>query len=290
MDSSNRAGSGCDISSKRRELGSSYPHVWRQMIRSWQAPRRNDAVWLLYSANYLFNTGNVRWAVDPVLLSNRVPEVEILNVRQDLAGIDFILLTHTHGDHVDLALWSQLFGMQCHWIIPAHMLDFVSRYLPLEPVDYTVAVPGKDISIAGVTITPFAAPHYEYRVDGSRNHVDETGYQVRTVNGVYLLPGDIRTYNKEVLWPFPGVTAVFAHVFLGRSAALEQNPPLLQDFIDFYLSCHPQRILLTHLYEFAREDKDCWCTAHAEKVARVMRTVTDNIPITIPGWYEVIAL
>ena len=121
--------------------------------------------------------------------------------------------------------------------------------------------------VASATITPFAAPHYEHLSTGGINHVQETGYLVTTPGGSYLLPGDIRTYDTATLAPFADVTAIFAHVFLGRSAALAWNPPLLDAFVDFTLSCHPQKVLLTHLYEFGREPEDCWRTWHAKIAA-----------------------
>jgi L-ascorbate metabolism protein UlaG (beta-lactamase superfamily) len=279
-----------ELAAKRQEVISTYPERWHDMVRAWQAPRCSDAVWLMYTANYLFNTHNIRWAVDPVLLNNRVPEAVQLDVGYDMAKMDFILLTHSHADHVDPALWSQLYATHCRWVIPDHMLDFISRTTPLAPDDLIVAVPGIEINIARVTITPFSAPHYEQRPDGSLNHVSETGYLVKTRNGTYLLPGDVRTFDTGVLRPFKDSSAVFAHVFLGRSAALLDNPPLLADFVDFYLNCRPRKILLAHLYELGREPEDCWRTSHAEQVAAVIEDADSGIHIRIPEWYEEIIL
>ena len=275
-----------EITAKREALVSDYPEHWSRMIREWRATRETDAVWLTYSANYLFNTHGLRWAVDPVLLKNRVPEAQALDANRDMEDLEFVLLTHAHIDHVDVALWSQLKGSRCHWIVPEHMTDFFARETSLGDSDFTAAVPGRAIAVAGVSIMPFEAPHYERRVGGEVNHVDSTGYLVETSSGSYLLPGDIRTYDPACLQPFTDVSAVFAHVFLGRSAAAACDPPLLNAFVDFYLSCRPKKIVLSHLYELGREAEDCWLTSHAELAAEAFASADNEVDVVIPEWYE----
>jgi len=256
------------------------------MICEWRAPRTTDAVWLTYSANYLFNTHGLKWAVDPVFLNNRVPEAQALDASRDMIDLEFVLLTHAHVDHVDVVLWSQVKESRCHWIVPEHMTDFFARETSLSDSDFTVAVPGRAIVVAGVSIMPFKAPHYERRAGREINHVDSTGYFVETSSGSYLLPGDIRTYDPECLQPFANVSAVFAHVFLGRSAAVACNPPLLDTFVDFYLSCRPKKIVLSHLYELGRETEDCWLTSHAKIVAKAFAAADNEADILIPEWYK----
>lgn len=274
----------------REDLLANYTKRWRSMIHGWQASRKNNAVWLMYAANYLFNTRGLMWAVDPVLLSNRVPEAPMLDVQKDLYDLDFILLTHAHIDHVDTALWLQLKTLPCHWIVPEHMETFFKGVAGVKETHYSVAVSGKKISIAGIGITPFDAPHFEHRATGGINYVDSTGYYIETADGTYLLPGDIRTYDPDYIRPFTDVSAVFAHVFLGRSAALDPNPPLVDAFVDFYLSNHPKKIVLTHLYELGREPRDCWLYSHAQNVANAFHIADDSISISIPGWFQEIML
>jgi len=275
-----------DILAKRQEYILEYPGRWARMIRGWCAPRTDDAVWLVYSANYLFNTHGLKWAVDPVLLSNRVPEVPVLDVTTDLADLDFILLSHAHIDHKDIVLWSQLQNSRCHWIVPDHMTDCFAHEASVSDSAYSVAVPGKEIAVSGVRILPFEAPHYERLKTGETNHIDSTGYLVEVAGASYLFPGDIRTYDSSCLKPFADVSAVFAHVFLGRSSALVCDPPLLEEFVDFYLSCHPEKIVLAHLYELGRDPEDCWVASHARAVAEAFRAADSRATIALPAWYE----
>jgi hypothetical protein len=275
-----------DIQAKRKELVADHPNRWGRMIRGWCAPRTDDAVWLMNSANYLFNTGGLKWAVDPVLLSNRIPEAPVLDVTPDLADLDFILLSHAHVDHSDIVLWSQLQNSRCHWIVPDHMTDFFTREVSVSDSAYSVATPGKEIEMSGARIVPFESPHYERLETGGTNHVDSTGYLVEVAGASYLFPGDIRTYDSLCLKPFTGVSAVFAHVFLGRSSALMNDPPLLEAFVDFYLSCHPKKIVLSHLYELGRDPENCWLSSHAQAVAKAFIAADSDVEIVIPEWYE----
>jgi len=216
------------------------------------------------------NTGGRKWAVDPVFLSNRVPEAQVLDGSITLQGLQFILLTHAHMDHMDVTLWRQLHRAPCHWVVPEHMVDRFSRETARSEGEYSVAVPGKVLHISGATITPFATPHSERLPAGQFNRVDATGYCVEVAGQSYLFPGDVRTFDTACLEPFTGVAAVFAHVFLGRSAALAPNPPLFDAFVAFYLHCRPKTAVLTHLYELPREPEACWLMSHAAAVAAAL--------------------
>lgn len=274
------------IAARREAITSDYAECWSRMIREWRASRRNDAVWLLYSASYLFNTRGLKWAVDPVLLSNRVPEAQVLDTSRDLSDLEFVLLTHAHVDHVDAVLWTQLRECNCHWVVPEHMADCFTRAVSVGDSLYTVATPGEEITLAGARIIPFDSPHYERLAGGEVCGVAATGYRVETAGRSYLFPGDVRTYDSACTEPFGSVSALFAHVFLGRAAAMDPNPPLLGAAVEFYLDSRPEKIILSHLYEFGRGPDDCWTTSHAETLARALTAASKDVTVLTPGWYQ----
>jgi len=275
-----------DIAARRNETAYGYRESWKRMIKEWSAPRKDNAMWLMYHANYLFNTGGIKWAMDPVLLNNRVPEAPAMDVTIDLKDLSFILLSHSHEDHCDVALWKQLTKSNCHWIIPPHLVDFFTRNTAIDPSRYTVAVSGRKISISGIAITPFDSPHMEKHPDGRITGVPSTGYFVETGTSSFLFPVDIRTYDPACLSPFKNVSVVVAHVFLGRSAALLPDPPLFDAFIRFYLACNPKKIILSHLYEFGRNPEDCWIASHATTIAKAFTSADKKIKTVIPDWYK----
>jgi len=61
-----------------------YPAIWEQIVAQWQKAE-TDAAWLTYSANYLFHTAGVHWALDPLSLFSRLSLPNPMNFANDLA-------------------------------------------------------------------------------------------------------------------------------------------------------------------------------------------------------------
>ncbi len=187
---------------------------------------------------------------------------------------------------MDRELWSQLARVNCQWIVPEHMLELFLGTPEMNRSRYTVAVSGRETALPGVRVMPFDSPHGEHIAGRGFVNVPATGYLVQTGSGVFLFPGDVRTYEPTFLERFRNVSAVFAHVFLGRSAALMPIPPLLDAFVAFYLACHPERIVLSHLEEFGRDPPDCWRMEHARMIEHAFASADGNVAVTTPSWYE----
>ena len=95
------------IDLRAAEAIAGYPALWSQMITEWHQPGSEDRAWLMYSANYLFRTANIRWTIDPLRLKHGLPSAPEMPAG-DLEDLTFILLSHQHGDHLDLSLLRQL--------------------------------------------------------------------------------------------------------------------------------------------------------------------------------------
>src|SRR5512133_1090946 len=91
------------IEARRAEIVAAYPGLWSRMVANWKSASGEDAAWLMYSASYLFRTAGVHWAMDPLTLKQRIPAAPEMDLQQDLAGLDFVVLTHAHRDHLDLS-------------------------------------------------------------------------------------------------------------------------------------------------------------------------------------------
>lgn len=124
------------IDRRRREVSARYPQMISDLIAEWHSPDTEDRAWLLYSANYLFRTGGVRWAMDPLSLRHRIPEAPAVDLVRSLNPLDFVVLTHRHADHLDFDLLKAMRRLPIQWVIPDYILPQVQAEvdIPLEQV------------------------------------------------------------------------------------------------------------------------------------------------------------
>jgi hypothetical protein len=267
-----------EIDRRADAVAASYPSQWSSMITEWRQPGPEDRAWLLYSANYLFRTGKVRWGIDPLRLRYRLPGAPEMPAT-DLKDLSFLLLTHPHSDHLDPDLLRQLVAFPILWVVPPPVLAALAGKVEIPASRLVVPEPMNRIEIDGVRITPFDGLHLEKQpgTDSLRG-VPATGYLVECKR--WLFPGDTRTYNAGQLPSFGPVNVLFAHLWLGRSAALLEDPPLLEEFCWFCVHLLPERIILAHLDEFGRDANELWDFGHAQKVSAWFQKEVSSIPVS----------
>jgi hypothetical protein len=107
-----------EIEARRVQIVREYPVLWKVLIQQWLKHPAEHWVGLTYSANYLFRTRGIRWAIDPFTLHARLPNALPVNSAQDLQGMSFILLTHRHADHLDREILRTLRELPIQWVVP----------------------------------------------------------------------------------------------------------------------------------------------------------------------------
>ena len=271
------------IERRRDEMASRYSAIWDKLIAEWNSPGSEDRAWMMYSANYLFRTGGVHWAMDPLALNSRLPQAPTMDIARDLRNLDFILLTHRHKDHLDLDLLRLLRQLPIWWVVPESILPLVQKNVGLSAKHILVPKSLEPIELYGLRITAFDGLHWEDAPDhpDGRRGVPAAGYLVEVGGKRWLFPGDTRTYDPAGLPNFGPVDVLFAPLWLGRKAALQSHPPLLDDFCRFCLALQPKRIILTHLQEWGRQATDFWDLEHAEQVDSVLKRQVPNLPIEV---------
>jgi len=256
------------------------------MIGEWSTDDGRASAWMLYSANYLLRTGSARWAIDPLTLKWRVPEAAAVAVRRDLADLSFIVLTHRHADHLDVDLLRSLRGLPILWLVPDWMRGKVLGEGGLPNGKVLAASPGQPIEIDGIRLTSFPGLHYE-GLDGSRSTVapasprgvPSLAYLVEFGQKRWIFPGDTRDYRAHLLPSFGPVSGLFAHVWLGRGAALDESPPLSDALCSFCLDLQPRRVVLTHLEEFGRPATEVWRLQHADRLRTRLMSMTQELTV-----------
>lgn len=271
------------INQHRSEAIQLYPALWSNLIAEWNTPDPEDRVWLTYSANYLFRTNNVRWAIDPLTLHWRVEDAPIVDVAHDLRPLSFVLLTHEHKDHLDFDVLSALQDLPIKWVVPEFLLANVTRPVGLRRENIIIPSDRTPIELEGIRILPFDGLHWDATSDGNFKGVPSMGYQIECNGKRWLFPGDTRTYNASQLPAFDSVDVAFAHIWLGRGSALLDEPPLLDAFCRFFLDLNPRRVILTHLSEFGRDADDYWDDTHVRTVRSRFQDISTNIPIVSLG-------
>jgi L-ascorbate metabolism protein UlaG (beta-lactamase superfamily) len=268
------------ILQRKIEASAHYPALWKKIIAEWNAPDPQDRVWLTYSANYIFRTNNIRWAIDPLTLDGRLKIPPRVDLARDLQNLSFVLLTHTHGDHLDLELISALRSLPITWVVPEYILPEVvgETGLPQEQI----IVPSRltSIELNGLNILPFDGLHLETTPEGTTRGVPAMGYLIESQGRRWLFPGDTRTYDSSQLPRFDPPDIIFAHLWLGRSCALEEPAQLLDSFCQFCLDTNPRRIVLTHLNELGRDANDYWDERHAQLVCSKFRNISPDTPVS----------
>jgi L-ascorbate metabolism protein UlaG (beta-lactamase superfamily) len=256
-----------------------YPALWEKIVAEWRSAGPADRAWLTYAANYLFRTGGVRWALDPLTFAWRLkgaaPEVEVAA----LGEAAFILLTHRHADHLDLDLLSALRSFPLCWVVPESLLPLVTGPGGLPREKILVPAPLQPLELPGVRITPFDGLHWQTGADGARQGVPALGYLAEFAGQRWLFPGDTRTYDASQLPDFGPLDGLVAHLWLGGGAARQEPPPLVDEFCRFCLDLRPGRVVLTHLQEFGRGADDFWDEAHLAAVQTKFQALAPALPV-----------
>ncbi len=190
------------------------------MIAEWNAPDPVNRVWLTYSANYLFRTNNIRWAIDPLTLNWRIKDTPQVNVARDLCNLSFVLLTHGHDDHLDIDLLWTLRELPITWVVPESILQRVTRQAGLPRKNIIIPSALHPLELNGIHILPFDGLHWEATSDGKLRGVSAMGYRIECNGRRWLFPGDTRTYAPSQLSTLDAVDILFAHLWLGRGSAL----------------------------------------------------------------------
>jgi phosphoribosyl 1,2-cyclic phosphodiesterase len=206
--------------------------------------------------------------MDPLTLRQRLPSAPEVDISA-FAMLDYVVLTHRHADHLDLGLLRLLRDFPVHWIIPESLIDTL-RILNLPRKKLTIVYPLEPIPLDGLTLTPFDGQHWEAAPDypDRRRGVPATGYLAEFNGKRWLFPGDIRTYDANLLPVFGPVDGLIIHLWLGRGQALEDRLPLLDAFGRFWLDLKPRRVVVTHLEEFGRPPSDYWDEGHFHVVEK----------------------
>ncbi len=276
------------IERDRLEALASYPRLWSDLVSAWRSDCPGNTAWMMYSANYLFRCGNVRWALDPMTLPHRLQHADMPDLGTDLQGLNFVLLSHGHSDHFNSQVIRNMRYLPVRWVVPAELLPRVAVSDGLLQDRLVVPRSMETVEIEGFRIIPFDSLHWEASsIDqfpihpGELRGVQEMGYLVEHNGKRWLFPGDIRCFDPKGMPDFGPVDVIFAHVWLGRGAASAPETSVLDKFCQFYLALRSKHIVLTHLQEWGRDAPDFLDAEHASAILTSIRQRAPGIQVEI---------
>lgn len=242
---------------------------------------------LVHSAAYLFNTNGYRWGMDLAFRNAKKLATTPNRCAELLKDLDLMVITHGHGDHFEQSTVQALAKNNIKWVMPDFLLDTAIEYgIPLENI--LVAKDNQPISIANLTLLPFTGRHFR---PNSTKGVNEYGYLVTAKNAPSIVfPADVRDFSLENLKNIQA-DYCFAHVWLGDKQGLgDDYEPLASMFAEFMTKFSTKNILLTHLNETGRGEKEMWREKHALLLKEKIQTVSPEIKVIIPKCGQVIEL
>ncbi|MHA6630959.1 MBL fold metallo-hydrolase [Pseudonocardia sichuanensis] len=207
------------------------------MIRAWSfadaaaAPLPDGEVllWWLGQAGFLLRGGGATVLVDPYLTPTGARRFPPPFAAADAAGVDAVLVTHEHGDHLDVDV-ARAFAdaaSTARWVVPEPVLErLVSLGIRRDLVE--PARPGRPLTVGAVRVDPLPAHHGIDMADAYGTGAEGPGGPARFLGYVLDLAGT-RVYHSGDCIDYPGLgdelTRLGVHVVLlpinGRDAERE---------------------------------------------------------------------
>ena len=256
--------------------------IWFEFLRDLEmtAAPAHTVVRFPGPSTYIFSTGqNTFWMADPCYnILEDTPEEQSKIAALVRGKINFIIITHLHGDHCQQSFINEIKNSSVRWIISEQLAEEFSRANNISPEYMIPVAEGATVKISDISITAFPGYHNE----PGRNTVPSASYLITLPDNVRIfMPADVRDPDAAI--PYSGrVDYTFGHVFPGRDNACGNSFPLMKSFAEFLLRTHPSAIILAHLYEISRMPEDMWTLRHALMYKDIIKEIQPETEVFIP--------
>lgn len=166
---------------------------------------RDVMVWWLGQAGFLLRSAGGSLLIDPYLVPRDVRRFAPPFLAAEAAGVDGVLVTHEHGDHLDVDTVRVLAaaGTTASWMVPEPVAGQLAALGVAEPRILT-AQPGQRHEIGRISVWPVAACHGVHVADAYATGEDISGGLVRFL-GYVVEMGGTRFYHSGDCLVYPGL-------------------------------------------------------------------------------------
>ena len=222
----------------------------------------------------MLSMDGVPWMVDPVLKIPEVWNVCSPHLPRDLQSLSFILYTHDHNDHYHPAFDQALTGLPVVRVVPKCMCGIYQ-----EIGDTVYVSPGDCITLDGFRITVLPGIHKDPEGKGP----EAVQYLVEKDDRKLYFSGDVRNPDPTLVPDIGTVDCLFAHVFLGKSAAKKYPwPEWLEQVCTCIAATPAKRIFLGHLYEMMSESERLYTYMSAGAIMDGLTALCPLSDVVIP--------
>ncbi len=268
-----------ELKQRAEEIMSAGAAYWEDAVRFVSTARPGKtAAGFPETTAYLFNTGGVKWMMDPAYHYGFAAESEIEHIAELLSGFSFGIITHCHADHFQPALLQKMLHTPVKWVLCRTVEQWFRDSLPDFPEEKIIwLTENQEITLEGIRIVCLPGQHAE----PGKPLVPSASYAVFLPEGTKLFfPGDSRKFDLPEL-PSERFDYVFGHVYLGRADNTLNEFPQTQEFAGMLLAANPGTVFLTHLYDLCRAPEDTWTERHAEMVRAILTARRPNLDVQI---------
>ena len=241
---------------------------------------------LLGASSYLFQTGDFHWCMDPSFRFAYKLAKSPHRIGELLKDLDLVVITHAHADHFEEETVRQLAKNKTLWLIPDFMEEKAKAF-GILPERMILAHEGEILTVGPLTLRVLAGRHFRPDTGkGTRAY----GYVIQAEgHPTMAFPADVRDYSTDGIDPLDA-DVCFAHVWLGDKSDLADFGEYPDAFAAFMLKYSKKHLILAHLYENGRKDRQMWRREHALLSANALQTRCPDAKISIPAPGEILVL
>ena len=221
------------------------------------------SLWRMHQSGFVVKIGTKTICID-LFLSDIAERILPPIIRpEDLKGIDLILGTHDHIDHIDRAVWPILAeaSPQAKFIVPRYHLEALRKELPIPSERLYGVGEQTPFEEDGLRITAIPSAHERLERDGATGEYAAVGYVVSYRGFTFYHAGDCCIYEGlESRLKQAGRLDVMMLPITGRSAERLHNGIIgnmtYQEAVDLAGEVEPGLVIPMHYDTYAGNLED----------------------------------